>query len=124
MRTFTVSTKPYEFRLYSRKEVSFLPGLTVLVGCNGSGKSTLMMLMQDQLRNDPNALILKYDDRMDGGHNLMEKMGYFGQMDQLAEMFTSSEGERIMTGICWISSVLMRTRLSTARWIRMRQNIP
>lgn len=99
MRTFTVPTKPYGFRLYSRKEVTLFTGLTVLIGCNGSGKSTLMMLLKDQLKHDENALVLEYDDRQNGGHNLMEKFGFTGNMEGLATMFSSSEGEKIMIGI-------------------------
>ena len=49
MRTFTVPTKPFDddMRLYLRKNVTFNPGLTTLIGCNGSGKTTLMTLVKD-----------------------------------------------------------------------------
>lgn len=99
MRTFHVPIKPYDFRLYLRSNVTFYPGLTTLVGCNGSGKSTLMSLIREQLQSDDNALVFKYDDRIDGGHNLMEKLGFNGDMIGLANMFVSSEGERIISGI-------------------------
>ena len=99
MRTFHVPTKPYNFRLYSRSDVTFYPGLTTLVGCNGSGKSTLMSLIREQLQSDDNVLVFKYDDRIDGGHHLMEKLGFNGDMVGLSNMFLSSEGERIMSGL-------------------------
>ena len=57
------------------------------------------MLLQDQLRNIPDALILKYDDRFDGGHNLMEKMGFYNDLVGISAMLTSSEGERIYQGV-------------------------
>ena len=99
MRTFHVPTKPYNFRLYSRSNVTFYPGLTTLVGCNGSGKSTLMSLIREQLQSDDNTLVFKYDDRIDGGYHLMEKLGFNGDMIGLAGMYISSEGERIISGI-------------------------
>lgn len=101
MRTFQVSTNPYgDGRLYTRKDVSFEPGkLTCLVGCNGSGKSTLMMLLKDKLKKEKDILILDYDDRKNGGHNLMEKMAFFGDIEGVASMFVSSEGERIYQGV-------------------------
>ena len=63
------------------------------------GKSTLMMLLQDQMKKDPDILVMKYDDRYDGGHNLMEKMGFLDDLTGLSTMMTSSEGERIYIGI-------------------------
>ena len=102
MRTITVPTCPYDQdqRIYLRKDVTFMPGrLTSLVGCNGSGKSTLMMLIQDQLKEDPDILCLKYNDRAEGGSNLMSMFHFHGQMDRLAETFMSSEGERIFIGV-------------------------
>lgn len=100
-RKFQIPTDPYDegVRLYSRKDISFKPGLTALIGCNGSGKSTLLMLLQDQLRKDPDILVMKYDDRYDGGHNLMEKMGFYDDLAGLMAMMTSSEGERIYQGV-------------------------
>lgn len=104
MRTFQVDTCPYDEgeKLYFRKNVTFQPGLTVLVGCNGSGKSTLMMLLKDQLKykykNEP-IMMLEYDDRAHGGSHLMEKFAFYDQFDQVAGMMCSSEGERIFRGI-------------------------
>lgn len=102
MRTITVPTCPYDQdqRIYLRKDVTFMPGrLTSLVGCNGSGKSTLMMMIQDQLKEDPDILCLKYNDRTEGGSNLMSMFHFHRQMDRLAETFMSSEGERIFIGV-------------------------
>ena len=100
-RKFQIPTDPYDegVRLYARKDISFKPGLTTLIGCNGSGKSTLLMLLKDQLREDPDILVMKYDDRYDGGHNLMEKMGFLDDLTGLSTMMTSSEGERIYVGL-------------------------
>ena len=99
MREFEVPTRPYEERLYLKKNVVFNTGLTVLVGCNGSGKSTLLTLLKEQLSNDKDALVLSYDDRSNGGRNLMEKFGFQDRMSDLARMMTSSEGEKIHHGI-------------------------
>ena len=101
MRTFQVSTNPYgDGRIYLRKNVTFESGhLTCLVGCNGSGKSTLMMLLREQLTKDKDVLILEYNDRTDGGNNLMSKMMFFDDLEGLASMFMSSEGEKISQGV-------------------------
>lgn len=106
MRNFIVPTKPYDFRLYSRKEVSFNPGFTALVGCNGSGKSTLMHIVHDQLCNGPDILALKYDDRIDGGDRLAGRFGFYGDTANMASMIMSSEGEKILHGICHFVSSL------------------
>ena len=101
MRTITIPTCPYEKgqRLYLRKDATFTPGkMTVLVGCNGSGKSTLMTLIKDALKKDKNVLCLSYDDRHNGGSNLMSKFGFYNRYDWLSEMMLSSEGEKIMIG--------------------------
>lgn len=100
-RKFQIPTDPYDegVRLYSKKDVVFNPGLTTLIGCNGSGKSTLLMFLKDQLQKDPDILVMKYDDRYDGGHNLMDKMGFLEDFVGLSTMMTSSEGERIYVGL-------------------------
>ena len=101
MRKFTVPTRPFDdnTRLYSRKEVEFHPGLTTLIGCNGSGKTTLMLLIKDKLRQDKDILVLSYDDRFEGGSNLMEALAFRDDMTGVAGMFMSSEGERIIRGV-------------------------
>lgn len=101
MRTFTVPTRPFDddMRLYSRKTVTFNPGLTTLVGCNGSGKTTLMMLIKDELRRDKDFLLLAYNDRSEGQSNLMEALAFRDDMRGVASMFMSSEGERIIRGV-------------------------
>lgn len=100
-RKFQIPTDPYDegVRLYSRKDVVFNPGLTTLIGCNGSGKSTLMAMVESSLKPSPGILVMKYDDRYDGGHNLMEKMGFLEDYAGLSTMMTSSEGERIYVGL-------------------------
>lgn len=106
MRKFIIPTKPYDFRLYSRKEVSFNPGFTALVGCNGSGKSTLMHIIHDQLRNEPDILALIYDDRFDGGDHLTSRFSFYGNTTGMASMILSSEGEKIYYGISHFVSSL------------------
>ena len=43
MKTIQIEKDPYDFgvNLFPKKNVTFEPGVTVLVGCNGSGKTTL-----------------------------------------------------------------------------------
>lgn len=97
-----VRTKPFEddLKLYQRTEFTFVPGLNSLVGCNGSGKTTLIdCFLIPQLRKDK-IEYYKYNDRRQGGSYLMDSMlNVYGDMDGLARMFLSSEGERIVCGI-------------------------
>lgn len=106
-KNFIIPTRPFDdsFRLYSRKDIGFNPGLTVLVGCNGSGKSTLLTLLNDQLmsiaRKDKSILLLCYDDKgPDGSANLASKFSFFQRFDLVSQAMTESEGEKIMHGIC------------------------
>ncbi len=98
---FTISKCPFgdSKRLYSSSTLKIKPGLTPVVGCNGSGKSTLLILLKDQLKDREGARILEYNDRIDGGHNLMERMAINNDMTGVANMFVSSEGERIYRGV-------------------------
>lgn len=106
-KNFVIPIKPFDddFRLYSRKDIGFNPGLTILVGCNGSGKSTLLTLLNDQLvpvaRKDKSILLLSYDDRgLDGSANLVSKFALFERYDLVSQTMIESEGEKIMHGIC------------------------
>lgn len=115
MRKFTVPTKPFDdnMRLYTRKMVTFNPGLTTLIGCNGSGKTTLMMFMKDGLQHDKDVLLLSYDDRFDGQSNLMEALAFRDDMSGVASMFMSSEGERIIRGVGYFAQGI-RKRIQKA----------
>lgn len=107
---FTVNTKPYDdFKLYQRKNFSVVPGINSLVGCNGSGKSTLIDLyIIPQLRKQ-HIEYYKYNDRREGGSYLMDAMlNVYGDMDGLAQMFMSSEGERIVCGLVRVIQALPR----------------
>jgi len=106
----TVNTKPYDdFRLYQRKQFTFVPGINSLVGCNGSGKSTLIdMFLIPQLRKQK-IEYYKYNDRREGGSMLMDSLlNVYGDMDGLMQMFVSSEGERIVCGLIRVIQALPR----------------
>lgn len=93
-----VNTKPYgEFKLYQRKNFTFYPGITSLVGCNGSGKSTLLKgFIEPQLRAMGTDYI-EWDDRSNGGYHLMDKyLNFDDDIQGVAAMALSSEGERIV----------------------------
>lgn len=80
--------------LYKKSRIQIKEGVTVLVGCNGSGKTTLLSQIKHQLEKE-NIEYFSYDNFNDGGSRSKEKVGYYGQMDLLAEMICSSEGENI-----------------------------
>lgn len=92
----TVSTKPYEdFKLYQRKNFTFEPGLTSLVGCNGSGKSTMLdFYLKPYVRKNKIEYIF-WNDRRSGGSTLMQQCMDNDDMNGVISLFMSSEGERI-----------------------------
>ena len=95
-RTFKIDRDPYgDGILYTKKTISFVPGITVLTGCNGSGKSTLMKLLQYQMDKD-NTPYFELDNLKRGGTNAMSKSIFSGESSFAASLFTSSEGERIV----------------------------
>ena len=122
MRTFRVDRRPYDedVALYDKSTVSFSPGLTVLVGCNGSGKSTLLMLLKDQLREDDSVLMMEYDDRYNGGTNRIGELMFHGNTTAAANMFCSSEGERIQQSVGYFVSRLgkeLRSKRHKEVWV-------
>lgn len=100
MKTFTIPTKPYDnYRLYKKKNITINSGVTVLVGCNGSGKSTIIQRIKETLENEK-IPVLTFDNHYDGDRRLMQKALYYGEMSLLAQLFMSSEGEKINSAIC------------------------
>ena len=106
-----VQTKPFDddLKLYKRKDYILKPGLTSLVGCNGSGKTTFIdCFLVHQLRKQK-IEFYKYNDRREGGSHLMDSLlNRYGDMNGLAQMFLSSEGERIVYGLTRVIQGLPR----------------
>lgn len=99
-RTFNIYPYYYDtdWKLYSKDEYSFNPGVTVLVGCNGSGKTTLIHQIKDQLQ-DAEVLFLSFDNLQEGGGHAMSKAAFHQNYNLVSQMFCSSEGENIMINI-------------------------
>lgn len=96
----TINTKPYDnFKLYTHKEFTLYPGLNSLVGCNGSGKSTLIDMYVKPYVKKNNIEYIYWNDRVNGGSHLMQKLLYYSDMSGLCSMVVSSEGERIAYGL-------------------------
>jgi len=92
-----VKTKPFgdETKLYLRKNFTFTPGLTSLVGCNGSGKSTMIdFYLKPYARKNKIEYII-WNDRRSGGSHLMQQCMDSDDMNGVISLFMSSEGERI-----------------------------
>lgn len=96
MKKFKVTRDPYDDnKIFDRASVSFESGVTVLVGCNGAGKTTMLRMIEDQLKKREETY-LYFDNLREGNSSAMQRYGFYGDMDKLATMFCSSEGERIM----------------------------
>lgn len=97
-RTFAIEREPFDEgqKIFQRSSITVKPGVTVLVGCNGSGKTTMLHQIEHQLKEAEETYLL-YDNLHDGGHNAMGRFGFYSDITSLATMFTSSEGEQIMT---------------------------
>lgn len=104
MITINTWRDPYDagFTTTKPKQVSFQPGLTVLVGCNGAGKSTLLMNIKEEVA-EQKLPCHSYDNLVDGGNHLGAILGGYGEEgDDLTlgvSLFMSSEGEEIKGNI-------------------------
>lgn len=96
MKTIQIEKDPYDFgvNLFPKKNVTFEPGVTVLVGCNGSGKTTLLKELASFLRKE-HIPYLKYSNMTEGGSSASGYYGFYGMTDMLARDMLSSEGERL-----------------------------
>ena len=94
-RTFKFPKKYYDTRiLYKKSKAIINSGITILVGCNGCGKSTFETIIKEQLKRD-NIDYFEYDNEKDGGSNAMSRANFNGDLDLVADMYASSEGENI-----------------------------
>ncbi len=96
-----VKTKPFEddLKLYQRKNFTFFPGITSLVGCNGTGKSTLIDEYLRRYVRVNKIGYLEYNDRRKGGSNMMSELMFNNDISGFGQMFLSSEGERIVLAL-------------------------
>ena len=80
MITINTWRDPYDagFTTTKPKQVSFQPGLTVLVGCNGAGKSTLLMNIKEEVA-EQKLPCHSYDNLVDGGNHLGAILGGYGE---------------------------------------------
>ena len=103
MHKFKIPTNPYEQgeygKIYLKPEVTIKSGVTVLVGCNGSGKTTFLNLIEDTLRQDSDVAVLHYDNLHEGGDRAKESAGWHDDLNLLATLIQSSEGEQIITNL-------------------------
>lgn len=99
-RSFKIISRYYDDKrkLYKHSTVEFNPGITVLVGCNGSGKTTLLRQIERQL-DDKDIPYVFYDNLRDGNNHSMQRALDSGNIDFLATMMCSSEGEKITANL-------------------------
>lgn len=106
MRVFNVETRPYgEEKIFSKKKIEIKPGVTVLVGCNGAGKTTLIDWIIEQLKEEKVPYI-SFNNLHDGGSNSRSEALYNNDIQLLANLSCSSEGECIATNLMNLSKKL------------------
>ena len=109
MITIKTWRDPYEsgFSPTRLKEVSFEPGLTVLVGCNGAGKTTLLQNVRDEMKKQ-NIPYHLYDNLKDGNSTSIAEAFFFGNSELGAALCYSSEGEAIKINFGQLSTKFKR----------------
>lgn len=106
MRTFDIKRNPNDCGvLYLHKNLTFQPGVTVLVGCNGCGKTSLINQIANSLKKE-NIAYVKFDNLSDGGSNARSKAGFYGDFSFLATSLCSSEGENIVMNMANVAKEL------------------
>ena len=83
-----------ESNIYTKNKLILNSGITNLVGCNGCGKSTLLDQIEKQCVKN-NIPVYHYNDRRQGGHSMIEHSLSMNNVGLMANLFLSSEGERI-----------------------------
>lgn len=115
-----VERNPYEDdrKFYTKRKVTFVPGVTTLVGCNGIGKTTLLQNIESQLKGKDVPVFLFDNMSSDGGGNAGINM--FGRMfsgmekdegdsiELAATLYASSEGECIQNAILRFAKKLLK----------------
>lgn len=106
-KTFKIERDVYEdgVYLYKKKNVTFEPGLTVLVGCNGCGKTTLIKQIKTQLK-DKSSCVISFDNIKDGGFSAIDKALFYKNTSFAAASWNASEGERIALNMQNLASVI------------------
>jgi len=99
-KTFKIDKDPCDlgYNIYEKSSITLNPGVTILVGCNGSGKTTLIKMIKEQLRKD-NIEYVSFDNLTEGGSNAKSERVFHGDLQTLASLVCSSEGEAIITNI-------------------------
>ena len=120
-RTFKIRRNYYDTGIiFKTANFTLNPGVTILVGCNGFGKSTTLQCIKETLDAE-NIKYYSYDNEHDGGSRSMSAAGFYGNMNLLATLFMSSEGEKILTNLGEVAANIgkyaMQNKNSKDLWI-------
>lgn len=101
MRKFTLSNTWYGGgdNIFKNNTLEVNTGITVLVGCNGSGKTTLLQQICKNLK-DNDIPVCSYNFFEHDEKVMRQKYLENGEARKLANLVTSSEGERIIFIAC------------------------
>lgn len=99
-RKFKLHKNPNDMKsnLFLKSTITIKPGVTVLVGCNGYGKTTLLHCIKENLEGQK-IPVLHYNNLSDGGTNSRTEALFNNNIQLLAELSISSEGECIVANM-------------------------
>lgn len=104
MLEYKLDKSPYDEEvLFTNLNRTIKPGLTILVGCNGSGKSTILRYIDNKYRSNEEYKVFHWDGLSDKS-SMKQMMLDSSNIDLLASLAFSSEGEEINTNIGIIAS--------------------
>lgn len=82
--------------IHKNTELILKPGLSVLVGCNGCGKTSTLHQIEHNLKKNKTVRLFTYDNYSSGGLSANSGFMFDGNMEALANNWSSSEGEEII----------------------------
>lgn len=106
-RFFKINRKPYDDVIYKKSEIEINPGVTILTGCNGSGKTTLLRMIKETLQSSK-IPVMHYSNEHEGGATAISERLLMDDINIVATLMQSSEGEQIYINLGNTASKIAR----------------